>query len=155
MNKMLLAAAVMAAASFAVPVSAQVEPYRDYTVSDTVSSVSTIRVNSNMIDHYLEGLRQTWVASNEVAKQLGHIQSYAIYVSDLPNSGQFNIMLVVTYANTADLAPNRARYEEFMARWGAENQARSRQTSSQVYPNLRSITGEYLMRELRFTPPAR
>lgn len=155
MNKLMLAAAIVAAASFTVPASAQVEPYRDYTVSDSVSSVSTIRVNSNMLDYYLEGIRRTWVASNEIAKQLGHIQSYSVYVSDLPASGEFNIMLVVTYANTADLAPNRERYEAFMARWGAENQAMSRQTTTTVYPNLRTITGEYLMRELTFTPRAR
>jgi hypothetical protein len=141
--------------AFSAPAMAQLEPYRDYTVSDSVSSVTTVRVSANMIDHYLEGIRATWVASNEAAKQLGHLQSYSVWVSDLPASGDFNVLLMVNFANTSDLAPNRARYEAFMRRWGTENQAATRRTTTTVYPSMREITGEYLLREVTFLPPAR
>lgn len=138
--------------ALATPAAAQLKQYEDYTVSDSVSNVSTIKVKENMVDDYLAGVRTAWAASNEIAKQLGHMQDYKVYVSDLPNSGEFNVMLVATFANTSDLAPNKARYEAFMKAWGTKNEAASRTTSTTVYPNLRQITGEYLMREVTFLP---
>jgi hypothetical protein len=156
MKRTMCIAAVAAGFSFCAPAFAQLEPYRDYTVSDSVASVTTVRVAANMIDNYLEGIRATWVASSEAARQLGHLQNYHVYVSDLPASGDFNVMLVVNFANTSDLAPNRARYEAFMERWGRQNEAATRRTTTTVYPNMREITGEYLMREVTFLPtPAR
>ena len=143
------------AIAIAVPASAQLKPYTDYTVSDSVSNVSTIKVKENMIEDYLQGIRNTWVASNAVAKKLGQMKDYKVYVSDLANSGDFNVMLVATFAKTDDLAPNRARYEAFMRAWGTANEASTRTTTTTVYPNIREITGEYLMREVTFLPAAR
>ena len=140
------------AVALATPATAQLKPYQDYTVSDSVSNISTIKVKENMIEDYLQGIRSTWIASNAVAKQLGHMKDYHVYVSDLPNSGEFNVMLVAEFANTSDLAPNKARYEAFMQAWGTQNEAATRTTSTTVYPNLRVITGEYLMREVTFLP---
>ncbi len=140
------------AMALSTPAAAQLVPYQDYTVSDSVSNVSTIKVKENMVEDYLAGIRSTWVASNAVAKQLGHMLDYHVYVSDLPNSGEFNVILVATFANTSDLAPNKARYEAFMKAWGTANEANNRTTTTTVYPNLRSITGEYLMREITFLP---
>jgi hypothetical protein len=151
--KYLLASALVV--SLSAPAAAQLKPYEDYTVSDSVSNVSTIKVSENMVEDYLQGIQQTWVASNEVAKRLGQMQDYHVYVSDLPNSGEFNVMLVATFANTSDLAPNKARYEAFMREWGTANEAATRATSTTVYPNLREITGEYLMREVTFLHAAK
>ena len=140
------------AVALSAPASAQLKEYQDYTVSDSVSNVSTIKVKENMVNDYLQGIRNTWVASNAVAKQLGHMKDYKVYVSDLPNSGEFNVILVATFANTSDLAPNKARYDAFMHAWGTQNEAATRTTTTAVYPNLRTITGEYLMREVTFLP---
>ena len=140
------------AVAIATPATAQLKPYQDYTVSDSVSNVSTIKVKENMVEDYLQGIRNTWVASNAVAKQLGQMKDYHVYVSDLPNSGEFNVMLVATFANTSDLAPNKARYEAFMRAWGTQHETATRTTTTTVYPNLRNITGEYLMREVTFMP---
>jgi hypothetical protein len=153
--KTILFSAIVAASLAASPAAAQLQQYRDYTLSDSVSSVTTVRVASNMIEDYLEGIRATWVASNEAAKSLGQLESYNVYVSDLPNSGDFNVVLVVNFANTSDLAPNRARYDAFMQAWGTRNEAATRQTTTTVYPNLREITGEYLLREVTFLPTPR
>ena len=150
MKKAIVAFALTVALS--TPAAAQLKPYTDYTVSDSVSSVTTVKVKENMVEDYLQGIRNTWVASNEVAKRLGQMHSYNVYVSDLPNSGDFNVMLVATFANTADLAPNKGRYEAFMKAWGTQNETMNRQTTTTVYPNLRTITGEYLMREVTFLP---
>jgi hypothetical protein len=144
--------AVIALAIVPATAMARLTPYEDYTISDTVSQVSTIRVKANMMDHYLEGIRDTWVASNEVAKRLGHIQDYEIYISDLPNSGDFNLLLVTIFANTADLAPTQERYKEFMREWGDANEEKSEEVSTTVYPDIREITGDYQMRRLTIKP---
>lgn len=126
---------------------AQLKPFTDYDIDERVSQVTLVKVNNNMTDDYLEGIRSTWVAANKVAKELGHIEDYAIYVSDLPASGDFNMMLVVTFKNTADLAPSKARYDAFMAKWGENRVEQSREVSKN-YPAMRSITGEYQVRKI-------
>lgn len=150
MHKQLFAIGLAMAVSS--PAAAQLKPYQDYTVSDSVSNVTTVKVKENMVEDYLQGIRNTWVASNEVAKRLGQMQSYNVYVSDMPNGGDFNVILVSTFANTSDLAPNKARYDAFMKAWGTANETMTRSTTTTVYPNLRTITGEYMMREVTFLP---
>jgi hypothetical protein len=132
-------------------VFADLEPWKDYTESDAVWAVTTIKVHSNMGDAYLEGLKQTWVASNEVAKKLGQLEEYHIYRSDLPESGSFNMMLVVKFKNNDALAPNKARYEAFMKEWGEERNKKTTDTAQHQYPAMRDITGEYNMREITLT----
>jgi hypothetical protein len=127
---------------------ADLEPWKDYTVSESVWSVTTIKVHSNMDDAYLQGLKKTWVESNEVAKKLGQIEEYHIYRSDLAESGNFNILLVIKFKNNEALAPNKARYEAFMKEWGAERNKKSTETAQHDYPAMRDITGEYNLREI-------
>ena len=144
-------AAILLAGSASVA-NAQLRPYQDYTISESVSTVTAVRVHANMQDHYLEGLRDTWITSNEVAKRLGYIKDYAIYASDLPNSGDFNMLLVITYEDVGDLAPSQERYEAFMREWGEANQEKNEKISGTVYPNIRDITGDYLMRQITVKP---
>ncbi len=126
---------------------AQLDPWTDYDISEAVWSVTTVKVDANMGDDYLEGIKATWVASNEVAKELGQIEEYSIFRSDLPQSGDFNLLLIVKFKNTADLAPNKADYDAFMAKWGEKRQEQSREIVKD-YPSMREITGDYLMREI-------
>ena len=132
---------------FAGVASADLEPWTDYEVSPGVSNVTTIKVDSNMIDKYLEGLRDSWVPANKVAMELGQIKDYGIYVSELPNGGDFNVVLIVQYASSADMQPDKAEYEAFMKAWGKENQEKSDKIVV-TYPDIRTITGEYLFREV-------
>ena len=127
---------------------ADLEPYKDYDTSDAVWSVTTVRVNANMDDAYLEGLKNTWASGNKVAMELGQIESWSIFRSDLPQSGDFNLLLIVKFANTSDLAPNKERYDAFMKAFG---EARSKETTEYAqknYPAMRELTGQYLLREI-------
>ena len=132
---------------FAGVASADLEPWTDYEVSPGVSNVTTIKVDSNMIDKYLEGLRDSWVPANKVAMELGQIKDYGIYVSQLPNGGDFNVLLVVRFESSGDMQPDKAEYEAFMKAWGKENQEKSDKIVV-TYPDIRTITGEYLFREI-------
>lgn len=129
-------------------VLADLDPWQDYEVSEAVWSVTTVKVDPNMDDAYLEGIAQTWVASNEVAKELGQIEGYEIYRSDLPQSGSFNLLLIVKFAKTDDLAPNKARYEAFMEKWGEERNKKTTEMAQKDYPGMREITGQYLFRKI-------
>jgi hypothetical protein len=127
---------------------ADLEPWKDYTISEAVWQVTTVKVHSNMDDAYLEGLKKTWVASNEVAKKLGQIEEYHIYRSDLGESGSFNLMLVVKFKNNEMLGPNKARYEAFMKEWGEERNKKTTDIAQHAYPAMRDITGDYNRHEI-------
>jgi hypothetical protein len=136
-------------ASVASVTLADFEPWTDYEVSEGVTNVTTVKVDSNMIDHYLEGLSQSWAPANEIAKELGHIEGYWIHVSELPNSGDFNVVLGIDFKDSAALQPDKAKYDAFMKKWGEANQARSDELVK-MYPDIREIVGEYNMRSVKF-----
>ena len=126
---------------------AQLEPWTDYDVSDALWNITLVKVDPNMGDDYLEGLRDTWVAANRVAKELGQIEDYAIYRSQLPESGHVNLFLVVKYANSSQLDPNKEEYDKFMKAWGEANRDKTREITKN-YPAMRKITGEYMVRKI-------
>ena len=128
---------------------ADLEPWKDYELGEGVTNVTTVKVDSNMIDKYLEGLSQTWAPAQEIRKELGHIEGYWIHVSQMENSGDFNVVLGIDMKSAADMQPSKAKYDEFMKKWGEENQKRSDQIV-QTYPDIREIVGEYMMRSVTF-----
>ena len=134
---------------FAHVAMADLEPWKDYDLSEGVTSVTTVKVDANMVDKYLEGLSQTWGPAQELRKELGHIEGYWIHVSQLENSGEFNVVLGIDYANSAALQPDKAKYDAFMKKWGEENQKKSDQIVM-TYPEIREIVGEYMMRSVTF-----
>lgn len=132
---------------FATTAAADLQPWKDYDISESLSNITTVKVDSNMIDKYLEGLSKTWAPSNDVAVKLGQIESYSIFVSQLPNGGDFNVVLVTNFKDASALQPVKEDFEAFMKAWGEKNQAISDEIVV-TYPDIRTITGEYLMREI-------
>ncbi len=132
---------------FSTTAVAQLDPYTDYDISDELWNITLIKVDPNMGDDYLEGLRDTWIAANKVAMELGQIEDFKILRSQLPESGKANLFLMVKYANSDQLNPNREEYDKFMQAWGEANQAKTREITKN-YPGMRKITGEYLVREI-------
>ena len=123
------------------------EPFEDYTPSEEVLELTIVKVDEGQFETYLAGLKETWVAGNEVAKKLGHIKSYAIW--GVPyGDGSFNLMLTVTYPDTASLAPSKERYDAFMAEWGKEREAESNRTVIELYNKIRKIKGVYMLRRI-------
>ena len=134
--RMLITSVLFLSATFA---RADLEPYTDYEIGATLANVTTVKVDSNMIDKYLEGLRATWVTGNEAAKELGQIEDYAIYVSQMPNSGDFNVILVVEMDSAEQLQPSKERYDAFMKKWGEEK----RKTDGKNRPDLPGYPGDH------------
>lgn len=140
--------AALTCLAFSGMAAADLTPWEDFEVSEAVWSVTTVKVDSNMGNAYLEGLRETWIPGNKIAQDLGQIESWSIFRSDLPNSGDFNLLLIVKFAKTEDLAPNKARYDAFMAEFTQKAADESTDYAQKNYPAMREITGGYLMREV-------
>ena len=135
-------------AMFASPASAQLRPWQDYETSDSAWIVTHVTLDPGTMGIYLEGLKSTWIAGNEVAKELGQIKDYAIYQNQFGASGDFDLVLVVELNGTEDLAPSRERYEAFLAAYGQANIDQSNQTVLELYNNIREIEGTYLLRKI-------
>ncbi len=146
--KFKLAIAASAAVFFASAAMADLEPYKDYETSKAIWSVTTIKVDSNMGDAYLEGIKNTWVKGNEIAMKLGQIEDYKIYRSDLPESGDFNLLLVIKFASSEDLEPNKKRYDAFIKEWGKRAADDATDYAQENYPAMRDIVGQYQFREI-------
>ena len=69
-------------------------------------------------------------------------------MSDLPDSGDFNVMLVTMFKNDEMAAPNKARYEAWLAKYGAAQLKSTNEQAQRDYPAMREITGEYRLREI-------
>jgi hypothetical protein len=134
---------------FSYPVFAKdrLEIYEDYDLGTEITTMTTVKVDPNMEDIYLAGLRESWVKAVEIQKKLGFIKDWKIYASDLPVSGDFNLVLIVTFDSAADLEPNKKKYDAFMKKWSENDQEQSEKISAE-YPEVRTLTGEYQLREI-------
>ncbi|MEO1405878.1 MAG: hypothetical protein AAFV54_05230 [Pseudomonadota bacterium] len=148
MMRILVSLFFMTLAMGALPAQAQLEPYEDFSISEPVWEVATVKVKSNATEHYLEGLKATWVRGQEAAKKLGHIEDYAIYSSITPESGDFNLMLVTKYASLAELGPSKEKYDAFIEELGRDVADAGSQRALETYPELREITGSYILHEI-------
>ena len=135
-------------AIFVGPASAQLQPWVDYESSDSVWIVTHIDLDPGTFGIYLEGLKSTWIAGNEVAKELGQIKDYAIYANQFGGADDFDRVLVVELAGTDDIAPNRERYEKFLEAYGQANIDQGSETVRELYNKIRRIQGNYLLRKI-------
>jgi hypothetical protein len=141
---------MLAILSLGAPAFAQLKYGTDYTSSDAVWTVTHVKVKSNMIPDYLEGIKQTWTASNDVAKELGQIEDYSVYVSELPNSGDYNLLLTVKFANMAQYEKGRKEFKEFEEAWRKKLSEEKQRSIVKTYPDMRTIVGEYMLRKVEF-----
>ena len=133
--------------SFSVFAKDRLEIYEDYDLGKEIIAMTTVKIDPNMGDVYLAGLRDSWVKAVRIQKELGFIKDWKIYGSDLSISGDFNMLLMVTFKSASDLEPSKKKYAAFMKKWGEENKKKSERISAK-YPEVRSLTGEYRFREI-------
>ena len=136
--------------SLGVPATAQLKYGTDFTTSDAIWTITNVKVDSNMIPDYLEGIRQTWTASNDLAKQMGQIEDYSVLTSALPNGGDYNLILMVKFTNMAQYEKGRKEFKEFEEAWRKKLSEEKQRTIVKTYPNMRTIVGEYMLRKVDF-----
>jgi hypothetical protein len=144
----LAAVLTLGLAVFTAPASAQLQPWQDYESSDSVWILTHVDLDPGTLGIYLEGLKSTWIAGNEVAKELGHIKDYGIYANQFGGADDFDLLLVVELEGTDDIAPNRQRYDEFLEAYGQANIDQGNETVLELYNKIRRIQGNYLVRKI-------
>jgi hypothetical protein len=119
-----------------------------------VWNVTSIRILPNAGQAYLNNLRRTWVSAMEEAKKLELISDYKILASVSDNSPGFNLLLIIQYPNLAALDATsaiRAKWMQLDQRMEEKiSTEESQEISLNVYPELRKIENQQLMRELKF-----
>lgn len=133
--------------SYSAVAKDRLEVYEDYELGTEIMTMTTVKIDPNMEDVYLAGLRESWVKAVKIQKSLGFIKDWKIYGSDLSVSGDFNMLLIVTFDNAADLEPSKKKYAAFMKKWSEKDQKKSEKISAK-YPEVRTLTGEYRLREI-------
>lgn len=144
-TKTILGSIAAASLTVASPAMAQMEVYEDYEPSEEVIELTFVKVDEGQFETYLEGLKSTWVAANEIQKELGYVSSYGIY--GVPyGENDFNMVLRVTFPNTAMIGPSKERYMAFLEAYGKANIDQGNTTVLELYNNIREIQGTYLLR---------
>lgn len=135
-------------AMVATPASAQLKVWEDYEASESVWIMTHVDLDPGTMGIYLEGLKSTWIAANEVAKELGQIKDYAIYSNQYGAADEFDLILVVEMESTDNIAPNRKRYDEFLEAYGQANIDKANDKVLELYNKIRRIKGTYLLRKI-------
>ena len=144
----LVAVMIFGLGILATPASAQLQVWEDYEASDSVWIVTHVDLDPGTMGIYLEGLKSTWIAANEVAKELGQIKDYAIYSNQFGGADDFDLLLVIEMESTDDIAPNRKRYDEFLEAYGQANIDQANEKVLELYNKIRRIQGNYLLRKI-------
>ena len=130
---------------------AQLQAWTDFEPSEEVNVINTTKVSENMIPYYLEGLSKTWMPAMKFQKEQGYIKDYKIYVSDLPNSGDFNVITWITFPNDAAVRGSAERSNAIQAHMNSLSTEDERdEVVQKSYPNMRKIVGQYRLREVMF-----
>ena len=148
LRQLAVSCCLLSSVFLASPAAAQLQVWEDYEVSDATWSITMVKLEPGTQDIYLEGLKSTWVAANEVAKSLGHVEDYSIYANQAVAEGAFDLLLVMKFPSTEMTGPSRERYNAFMEAWGNENQEASNEKVLELYNQIREIQGEYMLREI-------
>lgn len=121
---------------------------------EPVYDVTTIKIHPNMGEQYLMNLKKTWVSGVEAAMEEGLTEDYWVFSSVTPNDGGYNLMIVTKHPNLASMDATDewraaiARIDTKVAQMISEQE--TDEITGNVYPNIRTITSEKLMREIEF-----
>ena len=78
---------------------AQEENSREFV--DGVIELTTVKVKTNFLQDYLDGIEQTWVAAAKIQQEMGIISNYNVYIGN----DSSNVYLTQTYPSWANKAP--------------------------------------------------
>ena len=148
LKTILAATAVAVTLPMAVPAAAQMEIYENWEPAESVTELTFVKVDQGREETYLEGLKSTWVAANEIQKQQGVVNSYGIYM--VPYKEEYNLVLRVTFPSGDMLQPNKERYMKFLEAYGKANIDQGNKTVLELYNKIRKIQSVTVMREVKF-----
>ena len=130
---------------FSIAGFAQEEDSREF--ADGVIELTTVKVKTNFLQQYLDGIEQTWVAAAKIQQDMGIISNYNVYVG---NDGS-TVYLTMTYPSWANKAPwtdeQAAEFEEQFRETISQDENIQ---LSQSYEDIRKIVSVELIGRLIF-----
>ena len=130
---------------FSISAFTQEEDSREF--ADGVIELTTVKVKTNFLQQYLDGIEQTWVAASKIQKEMGIISNYNVYVG---NDGS-TVYLTLTYPSWANKAPwtdeQSAEFEEKFSEILSQDENLQ---LSQGYEDIREIVSVELIGQLIF-----
>ena len=130
---------------FSVSTFAQEEDSREF--ADGVIELTTVKVKTNFLQQYLDGIEQTWVAASKIQQDMGIISNYNVYVG---NDGS-TVYLTQTYPSWANKAPwTDEQIAEFQEKFSQSISQEENIKLSQGYEDIREIVSVELIGRLIF-----
>jgi len=125
---------------------AQEENSREF--ADGVIELTTVKVKTNFLQDYLDGIEKTWVAAAKIQQEMGIISNYNVYIG---NDGS-TVYLTQTYPSWANKAPwTDEQTAEFQKKFNAEVMSQDDNTAlAQSYEDIREIVSVELIGRLIF-----
>ena len=130
---------------FSVSTFAQEEDSREF--ADGVIELTTVKVKTNFLQQYLDGIEQTWVAASKIQQDMGIISNYNVYVG---NDGS-TVYLTQTYPSRANKAPwTDEQTAEFQKKFDTVMSQEDNTKMAQSYEDIREIVSVELIGRLIF-----
>ena len=115
--------------------------------ADGVIELTTVKVKTNFLQDYLDGIEKTWVAAAKIQQEMGIISNYNIYIA---NDGS-TVYLSQTYPSWANKAPwNDEQTAEFQKKFDAVMSEEANTKMAQSYEDIREIVSVELIGRLIF-----
>lgn len=147
-----LAAAAVLVALMASP--AQAQEGETFETLKPVYNVVMVQVHPNMGEDYINNLRKTWLIGTEEAMKEGVVEDYQIFTSLTPNDDGVNLIIITSHRDLASMDVSsawRARADRIQERVLQRiSEQETDEITGNVYPNIRTIVGEKLMRQIKF-----
>ena len=115
--------------------------------ADGVIELTTVKVKTNFLQDYLDGIEQTWVAAAKIQQEMGIISNYNVYIG---NDGS-TVYLTQTYPSWANKAPwTDEQTAEFQKKFDAVMSQEDNTKMAQSYEDIREIVSVELIGRLIF-----
>ena len=111
-----------------------------------VIELTVVKVKTNFIQDYLDGLELTWVAAHKIQQEMGIINNYNVYVGN--NS---YVYLTKTYPNYASMDPwTEEQQAEFQEKYRKIISEADQTTTAQGYEDIREIVRVEMLDRILF-----
>ena len=111
-----------------------------------VIELTVVKVKTNFIQDYLDGLELTWVAAHKIQQEMGIINNYNVYVGN--NS---YVYLTKTYPNYASMDPwSDEQQAEFQEKYRKIISEADQTKTAQGYEDIREIVRVEMLDRILF-----
>ena len=136
---------LISALMLSITTFAQEENSREF--ADGVIELTTVKVKTNFLQDYLDGIEQTWVAAAKIQQEMGIISNYNVYIG---NDGS-TVYLTQTYPSWANKAPwTDEQTAEFQKKFNEVMSDEDNTEMSKGYEDIREIVRVEMINQIIF-----